>query len=669
MDYAQSYEDLEKLFLNELVKNRKFMAALAYMKPNRTTEEIFSYIWSLDEAHRFLTPALLPSSKSKDASCVYCRQGDIAHKLGNLDKALKLYNLAIVSAPHPAIMTGNSSFDKDNTRVLGNVYGDLAQAYMSRSVLLFDMEQYEKCFNDIDRALELDCLPPSQKVKILEIKEKCQKIFLEGKIKELSASEKALNTSQSSFAYVNPMPPKLTECNSAIPCVSSAVTLAYTPLQGRHLTANRGIVPGEIVCVDEGYSSVVFQEMSKMYCTVCVERCLVPLPCPTCSMVVFCSESCRTLGNHWQECRVLPTLYELGNKAFMCLPCRVMIKTSHIKIKKMIPLLQQEVKDQPPETLGFNKDGIYDSTDYRSVYHLVTNKEKRDETGYFKFSMRAFILTKLLQQGHYFLDDHGNPFTPSHEDIILTGSTLIHHLMNLQSNSAEINYWEENVLDHQKSSIEACGYAAYPLSLINHACNPNCVEFFYGKTKVVRATHFIPPGGSLTVSYGDSFLSADRDSRRDAIMKPFHFTCTCEACENDWPTFVNLPRFEMDLKCLMCKNEIHPIAKACSECRLDYNKPRAVKGMGRQDLPPYNYYNIEVKLGKLLSEFIAVTAKIAVGSTSDDDVKVVRKFIKAFCIYVCQPNFLLMNAVRFLCLICNRLGSRIYVSSQIPITS
>nr|XP_053639403.1 uncharacterized protein LOC128693654 [Cherax quadricarinatus] len=247
MDYKQSFEELEENFLRELMKSNKLLEAISKMETKYTTEEMFYYIWSLDEAHRFLTPVLLPSSKSKDSSRVYCRQGDIAYKLCNLDKALKLYNLAILSAPHPAIMTGNSFFDnntKDTVKQLYNeVYDDLAQAYESRSVLLFDMEQYGKCSNDIDRALELECLQASQRNKLLEMKDRCQKMSSKGKAKAMSVSAMAFNSSQRSFAYVNPKPPKLAECNPAIPSFSSAVKLAYSHSQGRHMIANRDIIP------------------------------------------------------------------------------------------------------------------------------------------------------------------------------------------------------------------------------------------------------------------------------------------------------------------------------------------------------------------------------------------------------------------------------------------
>nr|XP_045593477.1 SET and MYND domain-containing protein 4-like [Procambarus clarkii] len=257
--------------------SNKMSEVMTIIKPENTTEEMFSYLWSLDEAHATLTPVLHPSSKSKDESYVHCRQGDIAYRLHNLVQALSSYNLAILSAPHPDTITDspkNPGKDK---------YEELAQAYESRSVVLYDLKQYTKCSDDIDRALELGCV--QSRTKLLDRKRICLKLISEGKDKAFDASAEALNTFEPCFAYINPEPPKLADYNPAIPSLSSAVKLAYTHSQGRHLIADRDINPGEIVSVEEGYCSALYTEKLQMYCTVCMRRCNAPLPCPNCKVV------------------------------------------------------------------------------------------------------------------------------------------------------------------------------------------------------------------------------------------------------------------------------------------------------------------------------------------------------------------------------------------------
>ncbi|XP_069188801.1 SET and MYND domain-containing protein 4-like [Procambarus clarkii] len=623
-------ETLYREFVSRLLLSNKMSEVMTIIKPEHTTEEMFSYLWSLDEAHATLTPVLHPSSKSKDESYVHCRQGDIAYRLHDLVQALSSYNLAILSAPHPDTITDspkNSGKDK---------YEELAQAYESRSVVLYDLKQYTKCSDDIDRTLELACV--QSRTKLLDRKSICLKLISEGKDKAFDASAEALNTFEPCFAYINRAAPKLADHNPAIPSLSSAVKLAYTHSQGRHLIADRDINPGQIVSVEDGYCSALFTE----------------------NYVIFCSEECRKLGLssiHWQECPVVSAFCLLDMGRVLTLAYRIMMKTSHAKLKEMIPLLRREAKEQPPENLGFNRNGIYDSSDYRAVYHLTTNQEKLSSQELFKRCIQAFIVTKLLQlSGRYFLSCDGEPFIPSHEDIILTGSTLIHHMMVLQCNSYCISTPMFNVSGNKKPHMELYGKGVYSASsLLNHSCNPNCTYIFYGTTTTVRTMQFIPAGKSLTITYGALCSEDRRDSRRLTLMTNFNFTCTCDACENNWPIIRDLPPFVI-LKCTKCNEGINPCTKVCHNCKLNYDQG------GMQARAPYNYRLIWKKIQKAQEDFLIASKNILEeGSNSEKDIKAVRALIKLFCKYVKQPSLGLLLAQQTLCVVCLRRGSCVYV--------
>nr|XP_045593541.1 SET and MYND domain-containing protein 4-like [Procambarus clarkii] len=402
-------------------------------------------------------------------------------------------------------------------------------------------------------------------------------------------------------------------------------------------------VSGEIVGVEDGYCSALFTEKLQMCCTVCVRRCMAPLPCPNCKMVIFCSEECRSqeLSDiHWQECPIVETLHVLENGGLLAVAYKLMMKTSHAKFKEIIPLLQYEAKNQPPKNLGFNKNGIYDASDYRSVYHLTTNKDKLSSEE-LKICIQAFIVTKLLQlSGRYFLSCDGEPFTPSLEDIILTGSTLIHHIMIINCNSLCFSN----------------------PTLMNHSCNPNCAAFYYGITCIIRAMQFIPAGKMLTTSYGEDFLQHTRDSRRLSLMTRFHFTCTCEACLNNWPTrqLANSPTLVI-LKCTICNEGegIDPITKCCRNCNLNYDQG-SVRGRA-----PYNYSLICRKINKVHRDVFIATKNISEGSNSEKDIRAVRTLIKVFCKYVKQPNNALVDAIATLRYACFKRCSCVYVKHDI----
>ncbi|KAK8740198.1 hypothetical protein OTU49_003098, partial [Cherax quadricarinatus] len=651
------FESLTGRFIRMLLLNNKILELRTKMTSEYTTEEMFSYIWNLEEAQRCLTPVSIPPTKSESISLMNWRKGENAYQIRDLDQALKWYNLAILSAPHPDILADNvKTHDRE-------MYGALAQGYESRSLVLFDLKQYEKCSRDINYALELGCKNISHKT-LLETKAKCQKVMSGRKGKPFDSLAESLKSSHLSFAYTNPEPPKLEAVNPTMPSLNSSVKLTYTPSQGRYLIAENDIYPGEVVSVDDGYCNTVFMEMSKMHCTVCIRRSMAPLPCPNCNMVIFCSEECRKeglSGIHWQECPILPTFDALDMGRNPALAYRIMMKTSHAKLKEMIPLLQLEAKNQSPENLGFNNEGIYDEKHYRSVYHLVTNKEKRSSDDVLRRCIQAFIVTKLLHlSGRYFLTSEGEPFAPSHKDFVLTGGTLIHHMMNLICNAKAIAYLKASVSVSQLSNEQMCGSGIYPASsLMNHSCNPSCSTFFYGKTEVVRAVRFIPAGKQLTILYGCNFTDSIRSVRISSLLTQYHFQCKCEACEYYWQPLTDLSPLSL-LKCTKCHEAINPFTKVCPKCHLNYGQKEGAS------VAPYNYKLTDTKIQKFQEKFKIVRENIYIkGNHSDEDLKVVCILIKLLCKYVKEPCPLLMDAINTLCyLLCKR-GSCVYFKSDL----
>lgn len=167
------------------------------------------------------------------------------------------------------------------------------------------------------------------------------------------------------------------------------------------------------------------------------------------SQVIFCSNACRLHGlasYHGRECSILPALAALDMGKNSVLAYRILIQTSYIQLKDIVPVFISEAMERTPETLGLNDKGIYDSSDYRTIYHLVTNKENRSVSDLFKRCVMAFTLTKLLQESQqFFIDVTGMPFSPSYDDVLLTGCTLFVHMMNLPCNAHSITELQVNI--------------------------------------------------------------------------------------------------------------------------------------------------------------------------------------------------------------------------------
>lgn len=130
---------------------------------------------------------------------------------------------------------------------------------------------------------------------------------------------------------------------------------------------------------------------------------------------------------------------ELNMAIHPLLALNLFLKNTHTKLREVAPQVIAETRHQSPELRGFNPEGVYDNTHYRTVYNLVTNKASRGYKDLLSKAMEAFVIVKVLQAGgRYFRDREGEKFYPSEEDLIFTGALLMHHLMNFGCNSGGI---------------------------------------------------------------------------------------------------------------------------------------------------------------------------------------------------------------------------------------
>ena len=75
---------------------------------------------------------------------------------------------------------------------------------------------------------------------------------------------------------------------------------------------------GEMLCCDKAVVSYLSPDRLLTNCLHCFQSTLTPLPCPTCSSVVFCSSSCRSFAlysyHKYECCLALPDLFQKEEK-------------------------------------------------------------------------------------------------------------------------------------------------------------------------------------------------------------------------------------------------------------------------------------------------------------------------------------------------------------------
>ncbi|XP_064090475.1 SET and MYND domain-containing protein 4-like [Macrobrachium nipponense] len=370
----------------------------------KNVDDMLHYIW------KFEAPRLMwaPSLKNEHTADRLRIEGHCFYRKRKLTKALQMYNLSIMKAPHPVVRDsvsheGREAFlanagdrfripDIDPSEYGGKTDGGKTRAlglgFFARSTVLFDLQLYRECLRNIDLAIEYGC-PEEAHSTLLAQRERCfealqtrketwsegtpsEALFLDPEDEELpgeiAASRKRYRT------------PVLAESNPRIPSLSSALRVINVEGKGRSVFATRDIKPGEVIGVDRAYACYIDDlEMAPTTCSTCLYKTLLPLPCPGCPHVVFCSKACRARGlaeDHWLECKIMTPMTKERSK--IMIGAYKMLKTlDHPEFSRVTSALRKEAASYssscPEHLKGFSPRGTYSSNSYRSLHHLHYN--------------------------------------------------------------------------------------------------------------------------------------------------------------------------------------------------------------------------------------------------------------------------------------------------------
>ncbi|XP_066945763.1 SET and MYND domain-containing protein 4-like [Macrobrachium rosenbergii] len=596
--------------------------------------DMFSHFWGLEEAHSCLNPEVLPSRKSKSESEQLRGDGNKAYQKKNLSGALKLYNLSILAAPHPPLDCEGEKTDShsvENGDVADeNDYEALPLAYANRSAVLFELKQYEDCLNDIERAFQYG-YPESLQHKLVKRKEGCT-----------TAMESSESRPERLATYHAVNPPVLAESNPTLPAMSGSVKVAFSPTAGRYLVAQKEILPGEVLVVEEVHSRCLYQQHLQTHCNTCFTRCLVPLPCPSCKLVVFCNQGCRRKGlsgQHSLECPILPALGSMNT--CLIIPYRIVTKLPFAAVKDLLTQFRSEKDSKSPLALGFNDKGVYDPNSYRTIYCLVTNQEKRDSRSLFTICAGAFMLTKLLiRSQRYFVDDSLKPFEPSKEDAVAIGSALFHHIMGDLSNGHRYGELLTSGADGTPDIQNIGSWISPTLSLANHSCDQAVITCNKGNLGIMQAIQLIQPGQEVTTGYLRGYGTQNLSLRKEILTNNYLFSCTCRACTEGWPTFNQLPD-NYQLKCSQCSHFINRSDNKCSSCGEDYSV---------DTLTNFSLKRIDQEVGLAVLTFLRMRKDFNMSTiiARQEDLRAAMKVIETMDRYVIMPNKIYANAKAFL---------------------
>ncbi|XP_011643185.1 SET and MYND domain-containing protein 4-like isoform X1 [Pogonomyrmex barbatus] len=195
-----------------------------------------------------------------------------------------------------------------------------------------------------------------------------------------------------------------------------------------------------------------------------------------------------------------------------------------------------------------------DDDDEESVdmapYMLVTHADGRTSKDFLERSLMAAFLLKCLQRVGFFACPTPDDEVPGAEEIIVA-ALLLRNLQLLQFNAHE--FFETRASPGHRfrgSRPVYLGVAIYPtVARFNHDCYPAVTRYFVGRHIVIRAVRGLRPGDVIAENYGPIFTKRTLAERQRTLAGRYWFSCTCKACQEDWPRFENLTNDSVRLRC------------------------------------------------------------------------------------------------------------------------
>lgn len=469
----------------------------------------------------------------------------------DISKAKKAWNLG---------QTGSIRAINESLRFCPRNQGLVCELYLKRAIFSYQDGHHENAKDDLEEALDVLevenlVLEPEIEFRIHHKLAQCW-----SKLKIFSRAVRALQTALSLLMDCNFAKAEKSQFESMIqesidklsrkpdgkrkpshredlklddpqpqnPRLSRALTIVNSPQKGRFAVADRKINCGEVIVIDEPVVSLLNpddDELMDDLCAHCLRQCSnFQQPCPHCSTTVFCSRECRSQSKlvHDIECRV--NLYQIrlentSDSFRVFLTWKVVIQLGVEEFKR---LYHQVGKDQ-----------IEPENDQERLFCMMTHEKERTTEAHIKYIIVAMYLYKLLEQA--------NVCSPDQIDWDLVEA--IHHLLQIQDvNTHPILGLSDEGGRSSEVGLSKVGNGINVNigSYINHSCNPNTCRINIGRNSVLVATRNIAKGQEISDIYSMHYSEIGWIERRKWLKSMFFFECSCEACENRWPTYEEL---------------------------------------------------------------------------------------------------------------------------------
>ncbi|KAG0728945.1 SET and MYND domain-containing protein 4 [Chionoecetes opilio] len=431
-----SFQDLFSNLINRLKDEGKVMSVSEHFSAARDVEDMFSFLWGLEAAHQALTPRPTKAQKSEAKAEKLRSEGNRCYQKKLLARALDLYNQSIIYAQHPQIII------EKQPNVTGNEREeDLIYECQSKGCRVSDNEQSH-------RSLALSYANRSAVLFELGQYEKC-----------IGDIDRALLHGYPRILY-SKLAERKAKCLLSLQRKNEAKCLIESSLKSLDDLA----LDEEKTKLSKGTLQLLLQNCQEVDEVDDVPPEFSETHTDTKIKLLFSFESPEPpqLARHNPS---IPSLSSSVNLAFSPNQGRHLVANQDIKPGEVIA-----VED------AYSKVVLLES----SLHTHCTDCLAR--------CLTPLPCPDCSQSSKFFVDAAGASFTPSVGDIVLTGSTLFTHMMNLPCNAHSITELKVNINSYQESISTEIGCGAFGvLSLTNHSCNPTAARFSFGATVALRA--------------------------------------------------------------------------------------------------------------------------------------------------------------------------------------
>ncbi|CRK88878.1 CLUMA_CG002591, isoform A [Clunio marinus] len=397
---------------------------------------------------------------------------------------------------------------------LGSI--DDALAYECRSVVYFDVNQYQLCLENIQFARDNGF--PNERIHILDEREEKCKILLE-------TQEKCNDDNLWKFFKLS-YPP-----NPKIPFIINCLELHKSEIFGRYVVANQDLFPGDIIAIEEPVFKSVHSEAQHTRCATCVKSNKLSLiPSNISETAMFCSTECLRIGTKiFLTARNESKIHDIKQR--MLFEALYICDGSFEKLKQLMDKTtncQQTIFDFD---LSDTKDSSHKLKLLTSILSLVTASNVSNDIIKYLDQHPVLNLFKLEKER-----DIAKEFLLRAFKILTVNSFGIEWV--IPAKPKDVN---KDSINTRLAGDGLCSFG----SLMNHSCIPNIDRVFVDNKFVFYVRQHIEKGKQLFVCYGTLFIDAPQEDRQELLLSEYGFLCSCDACTFDYPASYHYPWAEV----------------------------------------------------------------------------------------------------------------------------